>query len=116
MSSRQLRTRRKAKKDTNHNDIVGMFIGCGCSWLELSNVGGALDGVLGVAGIDQRVEIKNPEVDSTHQKLTPAEEKIFDEWKGRKPVIVMTPDDAITLVHQLRKEACTIGPKMRRAI
>lgn len=97
--------RARAKKDNNHNEIVKTFLACGATWLELSNVGGALDGLLGVAGIDQRVEIKNPEVDSTHRKLTTEEEKVFNEWRGRRPVIIYTIDDAIALVFLLRKEA-----------
>lgn len=99
------KVRQAARRDNNHTEIVGVFATLGCSWLDLASIGGALDGLLGVAGIDQRVEIKNPEVDSTHRKLTPAEKKVFEEWRGRKPVIVQTDDDAINLVNSLRRRA-----------
>ena len=79
----------------------------GASWLDLSNVAGALDGLVGVAGIDQRVEIKNAEAargKAQALRLTPDEEEEFDRWKGRKPVIVITTDDAIHLINRLRRE------------
>jgi len=79
----------------------------GASWLELSNVAGALDGIVGVAGIDQRVEFKNPEAlrgKKQALELTPAEIDEFDRWKGRSPVVITTQEEAVNLINQLRKE------------
>lgn len=78
----------------------------GGTWLELSNVAGALDGLLGVSGIDQRVEFKNPLAlrgKKQALELTPAEKDEFDRWKGRKPVVVTTTEEAVELVNHLRK-------------
>jgi hypothetical protein len=77
------------------------------SWLDLSNVAGALDGVLGAGGIDQRVEIKNPDaLRGTKQalELTTAEKDEFDRWQGRRPVVITTVDEAVALVNQLRRK------------
>lgn len=66
-----------------------------------------MDGVLGVSGIDQRVEIKDGEKILSRRRLTKDEEDTFQEWRGRPPVIVETVEDAIILVNQLRKESCS---------
>jgi len=105
--ARQRHTRRRAKRDDNHDDLVGVFEAMGASWLELSNVAGALDGIVGVAGIDQRVEFKNPEAlrgKKQALELTPAEIDEFDRWKGRSPVVITTQEEAVNLINQLRKE------------
>ena len=77
-----------------------------CSWLDTYHIGGALDGVLGCAGVDQRVEIKNPNADRgtpSSLALTPDEQDTFDEWKGRPPVVVTSIKDAVDLVNRIRK-------------
>jgi hypothetical protein len=79
----------------------------GASWLELSNVAGALDGLLGVNGVDQRIEFKNPDAlrgKKQALELTPAETNEFNRWKGRRPVVVTTVEEAVELVNQLRRE------------
>ena len=47
---------------------------------------GALDLVVGFAGLDVRVEIK-PLGPPSVQKLTPDEQETFDGWRGRTPVV-----------------------------
>lgn len=103
---RQRRVRQLARRDANHDVIVGVFEDMGASWLDLSNVAGALDGVIGTNGIDQRVEIKNPDAmrgEKQATELTDAEDEEFKRWRGRKPVVVLTVDDAINLINQLRR-------------
>lgn len=102
--TRAPKVRQRAKRDANHSQIVDIFEGLGCSWQELSGVSGALDGWLGCAGIDQRVEIKDGSKVESERRLTPDEERVFQDWKGRPPVIVETVDDAIALVNRLRIE------------
>jgi hypothetical protein len=115
---KQRYTRKWTSVDGNHDDLVGIFETLGGTWLELSNVAGALDGLLGVANIDQRVEFKNPDALRGKKQalsLTPAEQDEFDRWRGRPPVVVTTKEEAIELIHKLRKEACIIGKRMREA-
>lgn len=107
--ARQRYTRRRTSVDGNHDELVRVFESLGGTWLELSNVAGALDGLLGVAGIDQRVEFKNLNAMRGKKQagaLTPAEKDEFDRWKGRRPVVVTTTTEAVNLVNQMRKEAC----------
>ena len=87
------------------------------SWLDLSNVSGALDGIVGVGGIDQRVEIKNPDAargKAQALQLTDEEQKEFDRWKGRRPVVVTTVDEAIELVNRLRRESVPLAKEAGR--
>ena len=106
--ARQRYTRKRTSVDGNHDDLVGVFEAMGASWLELSNVAGALDGIVGICGIDQRVEFKNPEAlrgKKQALELTPAEKDEFDRWQGRPPVVVTTQAEAVELINLLRKEA-----------
>ena len=99
-------TRKRTTVDGNHDELVGVFEDMGCTWLELSNVAGALDGLLGVNKIDQRVEFKNPLAMRGKKQaleLTPAETDEFDRWKGRPPVVVTTQQEAVELVNLLRR-------------
>lgn len=99
--------RQRARRDNNHAEIVRAVEGLGASWFDTSSIGGGLDGILGVAGIDQRIEIKNPNAlrgKVQALSLTTAEEKVFNEWQGRKPVVVESVDDVIKLINKLRRE------------
>lgn len=96
--------RKRAKRDDNHNEIVAVFIQLGCSWLDTSHIGGALDGLLGCAGMDQRVEIKDGAKFPSRRRLTDDEEREFQEWRGRPPVVIETVDEAVELVNKLRRE------------
>jgi len=99
------KVRANAKRDANHNEIVGVFEDMGATWLETSQLPGELDGVVGVAGIDQRVEIKDGDKSASRRALTIAEQDTFEEWRGRTPVVVETVQDAVNLINQLRREA-----------
>lgn len=99
------RVRQRARRDANHNEIVRVFESLGASWFDTSAMAGALDGIIGVSGIDQRVEIKNPNAlrgKKQALRLTDDEQDTFDEWRGRKPVVVESVDDAINLVNKIR--------------
>jgi len=107
------KVRQRARRDRNHAEIVRTFERLGGSWLDLSGVAGALDGILGVAGVDIRVEIKDGELSPSKKKLTPAEGEVFQTWRGRKPVVVTTIEEAVNLVNQLRREAHAAMGKKR---
>jgi hypothetical protein len=102
----------RARRDNNHNDIVGIFESLGASWLELSQLAGALDGLVGYASIDCRVEIKNPIQHKSKRKLTPDEVEVFETWRGRAPVIIETTDDAIELLQKMRADAKHLPKRM----
>ena len=85
--------------------IVARFRANCASVLELHQVGRALDLLIGCAGIDQRVEIKDGDKPPSRRKLTPGEEDAIDEWRGRTPVVVETIDDVDALCTSLYRQA-----------
>ena len=77
----------------------------GCTVQSLAAVGqGCPDIVVGLEGRTFLFELKNPDVDSTHQKLTPLEAQWHAMWKGQ--VTTATSAEAIlTYMRQQMKEA-----------
>ena len=98
------KVRQRARRDRNHSEIVRAIERAGASWFDTSNIGGGLDGIIGVAGIDQRIEIKDGELPPSEKKLTEAEVDAFSTWRGRKPVIIENVDDVVKLINQIRRE------------
>lgn len=85
--------RNAARKDRNHAEIVARYRKNGATVLDVSQIAGALDLVIGLAGVDCRVEIKDGEKPQSARKLTEAEQRAFDTWDGRPPVLVETVAD-----------------------
>lgn len=63
---------------------------------------GALDLIVGVNGIDQRVEVKDGLKVPSARKLTQMELEEITGWRGRKPVIIESIDDVLALVAVLK--------------
>jgi len=97
-----LRARRKV--DKNQPELVKFIRQMGASFLHTYSIPGALDGVIGYCGVDQRVEIKDPEQPPSKRELTSAEQDVFDDWKGRKPVVIETGDDVTSLLFDMYKD------------
>lgn len=99
-------SRHYAKKaDANQPDLVKFLRQLGATFQHTHQIAGALDGIVGCFGIDQRVEIKDPEQPKSARKLTDKEQDTFNDWRGRKPVIIETEDDCLELIKTLRAEA-----------
>lgn len=99
------RVRQAARTDSNQDELVKTIRALGASFFSTTAIAGQLDGVVGCAGIDIRVEIKDGAKPPSRRRLTEDEQKVFDEWRGRTPVILQSIDDVIELVNQLRKES-----------
>lgn len=93
------------RADGNQPKLVSFIRACGASWQHTHTVGGALDGIIGYAGVDQRVEIKDPDQPASKRKLTPAEQETFDTWKGRRPVVIETEDDILAVLSDMAKRS-----------
>lgn len=93
------------KADNNQPDLVRYLRSLGATFQHTHQVAGALDGIVGYAGIDQRVEIKDPSKAPSARKLTEKEQETFDEWKGRKPIILETYQDCLELINRMEMEA-----------
>lgn len=89
------------KVDGNQAALVKFIRSCGASWQHTHTIPGALDGIIGYAGHDQRVEIKDPSQPLSRQELTEMEKTEFDTWKGRRPIIVKTEDDVLAALRRL---------------
>lgn len=97
--------RARAKPDDNQTHLVKFIRKLGASWQHTHTIPGALDGIIGWRGIDQRVEIKNPDQTPAKRRLTDAEKETFDTWKGRRPVVIETQADVLQLIQILNKES-----------
>ena len=87
------------KTDANQLAISEAFKSLGCTVFDLSRVGfGMTDLIVGFCGLNLLVEAK-----SEIGKLTPDQVEFHASWRGHKCVI-RTPDEAIDLVLQIRRE------------
>lgn len=93
-----MKARTRAKVDGNQVAIVKYLRHCGASIQHMHQISGALDLIVGFAGIDQRVEIKDPAKPPSKRKLTDDEQKVFDEWQGRPPIVLETEADCVRML------------------
>lgn len=93
-----------AKSDANSTELVKFIRSLGASFQYTHSIPGALDGIIGYRGVDQRVEIKDPAKQPSARKLTDAEKEIFESWRGRKPIVIETIDDVTDLLFKITKE------------
>jgi len=105
--------RRAARKDANHSALVTHWRAIGGSWLDTYQLAGALDGVAGMYGIDQRVEIKDPNAMRGRKQameLTDAERETFELWRGRAPIIWTCIEDVDetrrVMMRECERRAC----------
>ncbi len=98
------------KRDANQNPLVEVFGELFCTVTDLSAVGfGCPDLLVGVAGRNLLVEIKSG--DGTP---TPPQERFKRDWRGEKPYVVRTRDDAIALVQMARMRSNLHGLRQRQ--
>lgn len=100
-----MKVRQRARTDDNHQEIVNAIRAAGASWQDTSRLAKALDGIIGYAGVDQRVEIKDGAKPLSKRKLTPDEQDTFDNWKGRTPVIISCVEDVPIVLNNMRKRS-----------
>ncbi len=89
--------------DRNQNEIVELFRKLGCSVLILSSVGkGCPDILVGMNGSNYLFEIKDGNKCGSQQKLTEAEQKFFDTWKGQV-FLINSVDCVLEFINSIRK-------------
>lgn len=102
--------RRANRRDANEAELVALARELGMTWQPTSGNEGALDGIVGAYGIDQRVEIKDGSKPPSARKLTPAEDETMQTWRGRRPVIwTCRADVLITRANLLADSAATFA-------
>ena len=94
-------TRRAARVDANQASIVDVLRRIGCSVQPLHAVGeGVPDLLVGKAGKNLLIEIKDGEKPPSKQKLTADQEVWHAEWRGQV-CVVNSEDQAILAVSEL---------------
>lgn len=87
------------RKDGNHNEIAEVFVGMGCSVLDLSRVGDDCpDMLVGISAFNVLVEVKNNE---TRGKLTEGQKRFMRDWNGPTEEC-RSVDEAIEIVRKYR--------------
>lgn len=80
--------RRAAKVDTNQAGIVQALKSVGCSVQTLAAVGdGVPDLLVGRAGTNYLLEVKDGTRPPSEQRLTPAQQEFHSAWRGRVAVV-----------------------------
>lgn len=103
-------TVRRVKRDMNGTSLVGYYRLHGVTYADLAAVGGGVpDGAVGIAGITDLVEMKNPD---GRNRLEPSQEKWHRMWRGSPVRIVRTLADVVEHVADMRRR----GELMRRVL
>ena len=93
--------RRAKKRDANEPEIIAALKAVGCSILQLD----AIDLLVGRAGKNYLLEVKDGSKPPSGRKLTPKEETLMREWRGDPIAIVKNVEEAMSAVG-LRKRRC----------
>ena len=88
--------------DGNHKAIVLRFKHLGCTVMRLeSSQAGCPDLLVGRAGVDQQVEVKDGAKVKSARQMTPAQLEHQARWGGRRPVLCECPEDADGIVARM---------------
>lgn len=100
MSQRYVRHR-----DTIHGDVVKALEACGCTVEDFGSrtTAGVPDLVIGCFGINVLAEVKSGEKAAKRKSATATAQCDWrDWWRGDKPVLITSVDDALALVARMR--------------
>jgi len=93
--------RRAARIDANQNNIVKALRAAGASVRVITQGDGIPDLLLGYNGHTLLMELKDGDKPPSARKLTEAEKKFFDEWKGGSLSIVNSVEEALAILASL---------------
>ncbi len=96
-------TRLHGRTDANHSAIVEALRGIGASVVSLADLGGGIpDLLIGFRGVNLLLEVKDGDKPISQRKLTRAEEKFFEEWRGRV-FLAVDVEDAVNIVMRVTR-------------
>ena len=99
------------RKDDNHNEISRALGKIGCTILDLSAVGnGCPDILVGTAGRNILMEIKDGAKPPSARKLTPQEDSFHSTWGGTV-YTVCTVQEAIDIISNTDRQRWNTGHK-----
>ena len=90
--------RHAARIDANQDQIVTALRAMGATVRIVTQGNGLPDLLVGFRGVTILMEVKDGKKVPSARKLTPAEQKFFDEWRGGIVAIVNSVDEAIDLL------------------
>lgn len=90
--------RHAARIDANQEQIVSALRAMGATVRIVTQGNGLPDLLVGFRGVTVLMEVKDGQKVPSARKLTPAEQKFFDEWRGGIVAIVNSVDEAIALL------------------
>lgn len=90
--------RRAARTDANQTQIVEALRVIGATVRVISQGDGIPDLLVGFRGKTALLEVKDGRKPPSARKLTEAEQRFFDEWRGGTLAIVNSVDEAIAAV------------------
>lgn len=107
--------RTAAKVDDNQAEVVDGLRQMGCTVQILSAVGkGCPDLLVGVAGINLLMEVKDGSKPESATRLTPDQVKWHGEWRGQVHV-VKSLEHAIRIINYVRKHGVAPIPEPYQA-
>lgn len=84
--------------DNNQNSIVKALRDHGAYVRIVTQGDGIPDLLVGYKGVTYLLEVKDGDKTPSKRKLTPHEQKFFDEWTGGIVAIVTSVEDALALI------------------
>jgi hypothetical protein len=90
--------RHAARIDANQEQIVAALRAMGATVRIVTQGNGLPDLLVGFRGVTILMEVKDGQKVPSARKLTPAEQKFFEEWRGGIVAIVNSVDEAIDLL------------------
>lgn len=88
--------------DANQVAVVAALRAAGASVLHLHAVGsGCPDLLVGIAGRDCLVEVKDGKKIPSKQKLNELQVKFHRSWRGRPVAVITSSEEAVTFVREL---------------
>ena len=87
--------------DSNQNSIVKALRDHGATVRVVTQGDGIPDLLVGYKGYTALLELKDGDKFPSQRKLTPAEQKFFDEWRGGILVIVNSVEEALDVLHKI---------------
>jgi hypothetical protein len=88
--------------DANQNAIVETLRECGATVRVVSQGDGIPDLLVGYQGYTILMEVKDGDKVPSARKLTPAEQKFFDDWRGGMLVVVNSVEEAIDVLKRCK--------------
>lgn len=95
--------RRAARKDANHQSVGDYLRNLGWSVLDLSHAGeGVPDYAVSKDRFAALLEVKDGNKAPSERKLTPAQEKVRENWQGHYVIALSGEDAAVQLLCLMR--------------